>query len=233
MGAPRARPLQLRDHGSQPLDAVLRSAPESAATGRPLPRVTVTDPRSPSSCTSPADPGRHRLISDGAVPARRPTSTHDDSRLDPPPTARVQRADPPGRRRRVRRRRPADRNRRRDDQQVPPVPGGDAPTSPGSLTGSGPGPWRPCGHGECGTPEVTGPVRAAPGAGRRWTTSPGPWVPPPAGRRALPGSPRGRPPRPSTSLPLRDAYPGARPLPTGRNAGRACARHVLVEGTFS
>jgi len=31
-----------RDHGSQPLDAVLRS-PEHAETGRPLPRVTATD----------------------------------------------------------------------------------------------------------------------------------------------------------------------------------------------
>jgi hypothetical protein len=116
--------MLLRDHGSQPLDAVLRSALEYAETGRPLPRVTVTDASVPEHLHSlQADLGRHLAHLRRCTSGRRPTMTHDGSRLDPPPTAPVQRADPPGGRRRVRHCRPVDRIRRRGGQQILPVPG--------------------------------------------------------------------------------------------------------------
>ena len=61
-----------RDHGSRPLDAVLRT-PRAAETGRPLPRVTATDDSAPEhvrclQTTSAAlAPLRRR------TPGRRPT----------------------------------------------------------------------------------------------------------------------------------------------------------------
>jgi gamma-glutamyltranspeptidase/glutathione hydrolase len=60
----------MRDHGSQPLDAVLRSILEYAATGRPLPRVTVTDDSVPSTYAAcrPISAATW-LPSDGARPA--------------------------------------------------------------------------------------------------------------------------------------------------------------------
>jgi hypothetical protein len=130
----------MRDHGPRPLDAVLRSArahrdrsPSFPGGRRPLLGLRV-----PSSLQALRPPPGflRRCTSD-----RRPTSLHDGSRLDPPPTVpRGQRADPPGRRRRLRRcrtGRPDPSSRR------PPGPSGTRTGThvvPGSLTGQ---PWFP------------------------------------------------------------------------------------------
>src|SRR4051794_25747755 len=62
--------------------------PEHAVTGRPLPRVTVTDALGPPSTSAACRPtlGRHLAHLRRRTPGRRPTSTHDRSRLVPPPT---------------------------------------------------------------------------------------------------------------------------------------------------
>src|SRR3954451_6902244 len=124
--------------------------PEHAATGRPLPRVTATDDSVPPSTTAVRRPTPAATwLSRRRTPGRRPTSTHDGSRLDPP-AARPLRpgADPPGRRRPVRRCRTGVPNRP-GEPQVLPVPGEGPLWSPGSdrsdLAG-GEGslrPWRP------------------------------------------------------------------------------------------
>jgi gamma-glutamyltranspeptidase/glutathione hydrolase len=173
------------DHGSRPLDAVLRFAPESAETGRPLPRVAVTDPRSPS--TSALRPITAATGSPPTVQFLPAAPDFDARRFSPRPTADCLCAA----------RGPSREAQTCAALPVRPTgivvevnhrylrcPEGTLP-SPGPLTGTDLAGGAD-GHGRDGTLESTGPVRAAPGAGRRWTTSPGPWVLP----RQTAGAPR-------------------------------------------
>jgi len=232
MGAPRPTAALLRDHGSQPLDAVLRTPPSPPRPVAPFPGWPGPTLGPRARALPRPTPGRHRLVSDGAVPARRPTSSHDvlasTHRRLPPSSARTLQggADACGVAGRPTGTVAETTNRflRYPEGTI------DVPRVSDRIR---PWPVAPRRRSRSTRPEVTGPVRAA----RRGTTLDDVawpvWAPPPAGRRALPGSPRERPPRPWISSSTPPATPGARCAQRGRNAGWACARHVPVEGTLS
>src|SRR3954452_17028979 len=206
--------------------------PEHAATGRPLPRVTATDDSVPPSTTAVRRPTPAATwLSRRRTPGRRPTSTHDGSRLDLPPARPLgQRADPPGRRRPVRRCRTGVPDRP-GEPQVLPVPCEGPLWSPGSdrsdLAG-GEGslrPWRPGrpGRGPAarGTGAMLDDVAGLRGhrAGGRSSSSATP-----AGRRALSGSPRGAP---APAIDLVDPR-GWRPEPAPSDAGEERPHELLA-----
>jgi hypothetical protein len=194
--------------------------PEHAETGRPLPRVTVTDdsvpePFRPCRPTSAALAHLRRCNS-----GRRPTSTHDGSRLDPPPTAQCSARTLQGGADVCGDAGPATGSVREVRHRSFRYPG-KGHLVPRVSDRSGPGHRRPAHRTQDGTLAVTG-LRSGPlparDAGRRrlarGTRAGGrsfrsATLPPMGGR--LPEAPGRRPPRPRG--------PGADPGTRGRNAG--------------
>ena len=226
-------------------------SPEHAETGRPLPRVTATDDSVPRARPQPAGrprppPGSPRR----RTPGRRPTSTHDGSRLDPPPARPSRAARGPAREAWTRAAPPVRRPSRPGRTTGPPGTRRGTQRSPGSLTGpdlaggaGAPRQWRSDDRAAVrpfGTRATLDDVAGLRGHRadrqcRRTNSSSAT----PAGRRALSRMPPGSA-RPGHRLPR---PLGARAIGTGpprcRSAARrpgcwgpgACAAPAPVEGT--